>query len=325
MSVDYPIDAVITWVDGNDVNWQQKINPYLEKKIDWKNKKEAIRYNSINEIIIAIESIIKFAPFIRNIFLVTDNQVPDGLDRLMVLSSNAGINLKVIDHTVIFRGYENYLPCFNSISIISMLFRIPDLAEHFIIFNDDTFLMKAATKNDFFIGEYPIVRGVWDNYYEDKKLRKLYLNFSHFLGAKRSPGKPGYKKLQQKSAKLLGLKKYIKRGHTPVSIRKSTIENFFKAHPQIFENNIKHRFRHKDQFMISSLSNHLEAKQNTYHLDNNLKLTYFQSYKYLSIIKIKLKKFTKDDNKLFTCFQNLEIAENKQLNYILKWIEFRFK
>ena len=325
MSVDYPIDAVITWVDGNDVNWQDKINPYLEKKIDWSNKKETIRFQSIDEISYCVKSIIKFAPFIRNIFIVTDNQVPEGLDRLMKLSSKIGVNLEVIDHTVIFRDYENYLPCFNSISIISMLFRIPGLAEHFIIFNDDTFLMKAVSKNDFFKGEYPIVRGVWDHYYEDQKLRNLYVKFLSFFGTKKGVGKPGYKKVQQKSAKLLGLKKYIKRGHTPVSIRKSTIETFFKEHPQIFENNIKHRLRNENQFMISSLSNHLEAKQNTYHLDNNLKLTYFQSYKYLYIIKIKLKKFTLDKDKLFMCFQNLEIAKNNQLDYILNWIEAKLK
>lgn len=319
----YPIDAVITWVDGNDRSWQQKINKYSEVKINWANKNESIRYNSIDEIIIAIQSIIKFAPFIRNIYLVTDNQQPKGIGELLKLSENAGINLEIVDHKVIFRDYEDYLPCFNSISIISMLYRIPDLSEHFIIFNDDTFLMKPTFKEDFFKGEYPIVRGVWDKYYEDQIMRKLYVKFLSVFGVHKNVGKPGYKKSQQKSAKLLGLKKYIRRDHTPVSIRKSTIEMFFRDNPEFFENNIKHRFRNESQFMISSLSNHLEAKQNTYFLDNDLKLTYFQSYKYLVIIKLKLKKYTSDKNKLFMCFQNLEIAKKKELNYILKWINFK--
>ena len=30
------IDAVITWVDGNDLNWQKKINKYLIEKIKMK-------------------------------------------------------------------------------------------------------------------------------------------------------------------------------------------------------------------------------------------------------------------------------------------------
>jgi len=324
-NIDYPIDAVITWVDSNDKNWQQKINPYLEEKIDWSNKKDTIRFQSIDEIEIAIESIIKFAPFIRNIYLVTDNQIPKGLDKLLALSYKAGITLVVIDHTVIFRDYENYLPCFNSISIISMLYRIPDLAEHFIIFNDDTFLMKSTLRKDFFKGEYPIVRGFWAEFYEDQILRNLYIKFLSVFGVKKNIGKPGYKKAQQKSAKLLGFKKYIRRDHTPTSMRKSTIENFFRYNPEIFENNIKHRFRNESQFMISSLSNHLEAKKNTYYLDNDLKLMYFQSYKYLSITKMRLKKYTSDKNKLFMCFQNLEIAEKEQLKYILNWLSNKLK
>ncbi|MBP8158055.1 MAG: Stealth CR1 domain-containing protein, partial [Flavobacterium sp.] len=63
------IDAVITWVDGSDAVWRDKINTHLEKKIDWDNKISSKRYNSIDEIDLAIESIIKFAPFIGTIFL----------------------------------------------------------------------------------------------------------------------------------------------------------------------------------------------------------------------------------------------------------------
>ena len=32
------IDAVITWVDGNDLNWQKKINKYLKVKKDFSKK-----------------------------------------------------------------------------------------------------------------------------------------------------------------------------------------------------------------------------------------------------------------------------------------------
>ena len=34
------IDAVITWVDGNDLNWQKKINKYLKVKKHFSKKKE---------------------------------------------------------------------------------------------------------------------------------------------------------------------------------------------------------------------------------------------------------------------------------------------
>ena len=48
------IDAVITWVNGNDIKWQKKINFYLESKIDFSLKKESVRYNSIGELDVAI-------------------------------------------------------------------------------------------------------------------------------------------------------------------------------------------------------------------------------------------------------------------------------
>ena len=74
--------------------------------------------------------------------------------------------------------------------------------------------------------------------------------------------KGGFKTFQQTSAKLAGVKKYVRRFHTPVSLRKSTLENFFKDN-ELLESNIKFRFRNKDQFIISSLAEHLEIKNNT--------------------------------------------------------------
>jgi hypothetical protein len=204
-----------------------------------------------------------------------------------------------------------------------MLFRIPNLAEHFIIFNDDTFLMRETQESDFFKNGLPIIRGRWDKYYEDQIFRNIYIKLLSLIGVKKDVSRPGYKKAQQESAKLVGTKKYIRRDHTPVSLRKSTIENFFKNNPEVFENNIKHRFRNDSQFIISSLSNHLEVKQRSYYLENDFQLTYFQSYKSLLVIKLKLFWYTYNKRKLFMCFQNLEIAEDKQLNYILAWLNKR--
>jgi len=42
-------------------------------------------------------------------------------------------------------------PHFNSISIETLVYQIPDLAEHFIYFNDDFFLIKETKQSDFLI------------------------------------------------------------------------------------------------------------------------------------------------------------------------------
>ncbi|MDG1728403.1 MAG: Stealth CR1 domain-containing protein [Algibacter sp.] len=315
------VDAVITWVDGNDKNWQQKINTYSETKINFSSEKHLKRYNSIGEINIAIKAIIKFAPFFKNIFLVTDNQTPESFDSLQLLAKNQNINLEIVDHKVIFNGFQEYLPCFNSCSIGSMLFRIPNLSEHFVIFNDDTFIMRNVSENEFFIHGQPIIRGEWQKFNENKKFRTLYNKIKTFLGKPNKKGNYSFKKLQQNSAKLANTEKYIRRFHTPVCLRKSTLHNFFKENPTLLEENIKHRFRNKDQFIISSLSEHLEIKKNTFHFRKNAQLTYFRNYKQLYLTKLKLKWFEKNKNKIFITFQSLDMADDSSLQYILNWID----
>jgi len=321
---DYVIDAVIYWVDGNDKKWQQKLNDYAEVKIDFDDKNESLRYNSIGEIDIAIRSIIKFAPFVNNIFLVTDNQIPKGFNNLKSLAEKSGKKLIVVDHKVIFRGFEEYLPCFNSSSIESLLFRIPNLSEYFIIFNDDTFLMRPTVIEDFFIKGFPVIRGVWKTYYEDQLYRNIYDKFNSFFGINKKAISLGFKKYQQNSAKLVGVSKYFRRYHTPIAIRKSIVESFFKGN-NILENNIKYRFRNSSQFLLTSLSENLEIKNKTYYYKKDAQLTYFRSYRKFKQVKLKLNKFSKDKSKLFMCFQSLELADKKPLDYILKWITSRLE
>ena len=313
------VDAVITWVDSADVVWQNNINKYLENKIDWNNEKTVNAYHSINEIEITIISIIKNAKFIKNIYLVTDNQQPKDFDKLQVLAKKSKVNLLVIDHKVIFKGYEHYLPTFNSITIETMIFRIPNLNEHFLFFNDDFFLMKETKIEDFFIGNSTVIRGKWDSFYEDKTIRKLALKLKSIF-KKVDVNKGGYKLYQQNTAKLLGLKKYLRIDHTPVSMKKSSIEAYFKINPKSLDYNIKHRFRNNTQFFIMSLSNHLEIKKNAFILENNFNLSYYQSYSYLKIV-FKLFWFDIDKTKKFMCFQMLVWANEKTRLYILNWID----
>ena len=126
----FPIDAVITWVDGSDPRHAASMRKY-GKAVSFKEDDVAgaTRFASNGEVEWCVASIRKFAPFVRTIYIVTDNQdphIPDG-----------SIPVKIIDHKELFKGYEEFLPVFNSISIESMTWRIPGLAEHYIEFNDD--------------------------------------------------------------------------------------------------------------------------------------------------------------------------------------------
>jgi len=86
-----------------------------------------------------------YAPWIRRIFLVTDQQRPDWLD------SNAS-RVTVVDHRDIFAD-NSVLPTFNSRAIGSQLHRIDGLSQRYLVMNDDVLVNRAVTPYDFFTPE----------------------------------------------------------------------------------------------------------------------------------------------------------------------------
>jgi len=84
----------------------------------------------------------RFAPWIRKVYIVTDNQIPSWFDR----KNDWAI---IVDHTDIFED-KSALPTFNSNAIETQLHRIPGLSENYLYFNDDFFLGRPCTKQDFF-------------------------------------------------------------------------------------------------------------------------------------------------------------------------------
>ncbi|WP_435254781.1 Stealth CR1 domain-containing protein [Tenacibaculum sp. A30] len=308
------IDAVITWVDSSDEVWRNKINQYLEKKIDWNNKKDSTRYNSINEIEISITSILKFATFIKNIYVVTDNQIPNNFFELKKRAIDLGVNLELIDHKILFKGYEEYLPVFNSQTIETMLYRIPNLSEHFVYFNDDFFLIRETSPDDFFKDSYPLIRGKWKEYDENIWYKKV-------VNSRKRKRIFCHRYTKEDTAKLLGFGKYFNIHHTPYPLRKSTIQNFFEENPKLLESNIKHRFRHKDQFLLQSLANHLEIKNGTCTLTKKLSLFYTHKYGWSKIFKKMYKADLKKEKVLFLCLQSLETVSKRKLRFLLRWID----
>lgn len=91
------------------------------------------RYRDNMELKYSLRSIVKNAPWIRRVYLVTDNQIP------YWLNLNNGDKLRIISHSDIFQN-KSHLPVFSSPAIESQLHRIPGLSRRFIYFNDDVML-----------------------------------------------------------------------------------------------------------------------------------------------------------------------------------------
>jgi DNA-binding XRE family transcriptional regulator len=304
----HPIDAVILWVDGNDEKHKAKIKPYVKDKGSINSKKFRTRFDQVNEIKFTIDSILKFASFIRKIYIITDDQVPS-----FITAKNTENNyekVSIVDHSEIFTGNEIFLPTFNCRPIETCLFRIPNLAEHFVYFNDDFFLMNETKPSDFFRNGFPVLRGKWQKFDKDifyKKFKKI---------------RYGHKAAQQKAAQLIGFDSYYNFRHTPHPLRKSTFENYFKENQDVFIENIRHKFRNKIQFTPQGLANHIEIKNETCVLKNDLQLLYFRSYKKpLFWYKFRLTK--KGTGKLFLGLQSLDLCPPKIQIYILQWLKKR--
>lgn len=141
---DTPIDAVFTWVNNHDPVWQEKFQTASQESRPYKQGRYAgdpARFANHNELYYSVHSVLKYLPWIRNIYIITDNQTPEWLNARYH-------NVHIIDHTEIID--RSYLPTFNSHIIEAHLHRIPDLSENFIYFNDDVFVARPLQRQHFF-------------------------------------------------------------------------------------------------------------------------------------------------------------------------------
>ena len=131
-----PMDAVITYVDGNDPVWRKSFAqavgvPAIEK-----------RYRDWGTLVYLVRGIRRYMPFIRKIFLVVsgESQVPSWV---------SGSDVRVVLHSEIIP--QRFLPVFNSTAIEMFLHRIPGLDEQFVYFNDDMFPVRHTREEEFYV------------------------------------------------------------------------------------------------------------------------------------------------------------------------------
>lgn len=158
----FDIDLVYLWVDGDDPKWSKKKEQFTGKLTDRSEGNNKGRYMNNDELKYSLRSAEKYVPWVRRIYIVTDDQCPEWLQR-------DHPKIRIIDHREILP--EEALPCFNSSVIEYFLYKIPGLAEHFLFANDDMFFNKALSPDYFFDKEgIPFVR-----------LKKQLLGKWHYL------------------------------------------------------------------------------------------------------------------------------------------------
>ena len=249
---DHPIDFVITWVDGEDVNWLNDRNRY-EVNIDpTKLDNRKIRYRAWDNFRFLFRGIEQNAPWVNKVYLITYGHIPAWLNvdhpKLVIVN-----HADYIPH--------QYLPTFNSDAIEFNMHRIEGLSEQFVAFNDDMFIIRQTNPTDFFYNGKPCDSPIFNpvpcdrvlgtsrfnlksaanvaviNSYFDKKdtIKNNFLNwFSIKYGAELFRTL-----LLNHWPHFVGFVNW----HMPYSICKSTIQTLWDREPELMNEVSSHKFR----------------------------------------------------------------------------------
>ncbi|RQW84900.1 MAG: glycosyl transferase [Geobacter sp.] len=137
------IDFVVLWVEGNDPEWQSELNKYRPQ---FEGDTRTCRYRDWGNLKYLFRGFDQCTPWVRKIHFVTWGHLPPWLNCRHE-------KLNIVRHKD-FLLKEN-LPVFSSHPIELNLHRIPGLAEKFVYFNDDMFLLSPINMSYFFKNGIP--------------------------------------------------------------------------------------------------------------------------------------------------------------------------
>lgn len=236
-----PIDAVVTWVNDQCPKWQElwsKAFPTKPIDLDRHSNNDELRY--------CLRSIWFNCPWINKIYVVSNCLPPQWLKKHS--------KIKWIDHEEIFPNKHD-LPTFNSHAIECSLHLIRNLTEHFIYFNDDFFVNRIASPDEFF---HPLG-------YSIARLEPYgVVNFE------REPDDEAYLNAARKGRDLLfahfGHRPMQLHQHVPYALRKSTLVEIENLWGSLIRQVRGHKLRHfEDISLVSFLYHHYAIIQGSAH------------------------------------------------------------
>lgn len=233
-----PIDVVYTWVDASDVRWRIKRALYSERRKDEdlasKSANHELRFVSRDELKYSIRSVRKYAPWVRNIYIVTDDQVPSFIDE--------DSRVTIVDHRDIFPD-TSVLPVFNSHAIEACLHRIEGLSEFFIYFNDDVFLGRPVERSHFFDDQGRTVTYISQASFIDPTVPRELCVPTDLVALN----------LQAMFLRDFGFMPTRKMMHTPHPLRRSILEEIAQRYKTEIAQTRKSRVRSETDLAIASM------------------------------------------------------------------------
>lgn len=248
------IDFVVLWVDGSDPAWQAEKAKYQGRTIDDGNAVN--RFRDWGLMPYWFRAVEKFCPWVRKVHFVTCGHVPQWLN----LDCPKLSHVKHSDYIT-----AEYLPTFNANTIEMNIHRIEDLAEHFVFFNDDMFLLRPMAREAFFRDGLPCTygaeepaafagdAGIWQHLIVND-LRVINNHFEKRTQAARHGKKymsSVYRwqdNIRTKAVQLLFPNQFLgfRNLHAPAAFRKDTFRQLWEAEPRLLHETSAHRFRTND-------------------------------------------------------------------------------
>lgn len=315
-----PIDVVITWVNGDDPLHKAKRRAYTvdAHQTSFEDIGGETRFRSVGEIAYCVASINKFAPYVRKIFIVTDNQDPQ-INDFIKNNYPDHIPMEIVSHDVLFRGYEQYLPVFNSLAIETMLWRIPGLSEQYIYMNDDVILVAPTCPETFFREGKAVTYGYW------------HFTWTALLTRKIRKKKNQHKIFTFKDSMLNAVRRsgagmrFHRIRHVAHPLLKSVFEDYYKQNPQDIIANISHRFRDAVQYNPQALFYNVAIRRK-----KAVALPIGDKELYLKgregdndYVNAKLDLFEQKQGGIFCCVNSLDLMPREGRIKVVNWLRDR--
>jgi hypothetical protein len=195
------------------------------------------RFRSFDELRYSLRSAWQYVPYWRTIYIVSDGQVPDWIDR-------ADERIRFVDHREIFSD-PSVLPTFNSHAIESQLHHIDGLAEHYLYLNDDVFFGRLSD---------------WQTYFHRSGATSFFPSKARFAFGDTSTSETSVdnagKNLQRLLFDELGWAPSTKLKHTPHPQQRSLMDELEKRFDSAYQATMASRFRSPADVSFASALHH---------------------------------------------------------------------
>ncbi|WP_136068628.1 stealth conserved region 3 domain-containing protein [Modicisalibacter radicis] len=241
------IDFVITWLDPSDPDWQRQ---YKETAASEKYREIADfspgRYRDWDNLRYWFRGVEKYAPWVNRIHFVTYGHLPAWLNPRHP-------RLNIVRHADYIDAC--YLPTFNSRVLELNLVHLESLAEHFVLFNDDFFVIDRLDPEMLFHRGLPRDFAILNAYSGDglspvlmNNMKLLNRRFDKRTTMKKHLGKwfsPAYRQHLARTLLLLPWPRFtgFQEPHLPQPYLKSNLQETWAAFGDEMARTCRSRFR----------------------------------------------------------------------------------